>query len=213
MKRPRFTGFNEKFIIPVAVVVVGGLILALILGAIHLPSNSSQSSNSTTGSSSVASSTQSATPAGPVYLFTLTPSGGDVPMGGYTQVGGRDLPNSIFYGDIGVGKPSQAQACQAAPNLDCVATQYDISNKRSRRFSAVLAVTNSSPSSSENAMAPWSITVDGVVVKSGTFESNSPPQRITVPLNGGHVLQLFVNPTDPGLSEDVEVVWGGAKLS
>jgi hypothetical protein len=204
-------------IIGVVVAVPGALVALITLNSGSKASSSSSTVASSTvrtsGQASAVSSTQAATPAGPVYLWKLTPSAGDVPMRGDTQADGRDFPNSIFYGDIGVGKPSQAQACQGAPNEDCVATQYDISNEPNRQFSAVLAVTNSSPSSNENATAPWSITVDGAVAKSGTFESNSPPQQITVPLNGGHVLQLFINPTDPGLSETVNVVWGDAKLS
>jgi hypothetical protein len=135
-----------------------------------------------------------------------------VPTGGDTQVGGRDFANSIFYDNIS-GKQSQASACQNVSDSNCQATEYDISNKPYRRFSATLGVTNSSPSSNDNAVAHWMVIVDGTVLKSGTFESNSSPRPVTVPIDGGHVLELLVSTTDPGLSESINVVWGSVQLS
>ncbi|MCA1696234.1 MAG: hypothetical protein LC749_16785, partial [Actinobacteria bacterium] len=156
-------------------------------------------------------STPAPSPPTSVYLSALTPSGGDNPQRGDVQLGSRDLPHSIFYTQPSIASPSPA--CENAPHFDCVATDYDLGDKGYRWFTADFGETNSSPSSGENAIAQWSVIVDSIAIKSRTYESNGPPLSLRVPLGHGHVLRLVVSTTEPGLSENIQIIWGNAKLS
>lgn len=178
-------------------------------------------STTTTATTVTATTTVTRTPGQPSpptkveYLKDLQPSGGDVPMTGDTQVGAADFPDSIFYDNVGgdSASASAASACQNSPYNDCRATTYEIPSGHYHLFSAILGVTNTSPSSNQNAMAHWSVTEGSTVLKSGPFESNTQPQRIVISLIPGNTLQLLIGSDDPGLSEDVTFVWGNARLS
>ncbi len=64
-------------------------------------------------------------------------------------------------------------------------------------------------------VAQWSLSIDGVVVKSSTVTVNNSPQQITVAISPGHDLELRVSTPDlAGIAyHDARIVWGDAQLS
>jgi hypothetical protein len=201
----------------IIITAVGGIIAALILGGVKLAGGSSSNSSSSTASGSAQKSSSSTTstqaptrPTGPVYLSQLTPSGGDVPMRGDTQIGDRDFLHSIFYDNI-PGNQSNASACQNAGDPTCQATDYSIANAQYHEFSAMLGVAGCGGDT-----AHWSLTVDSVVIKSGTVVVNSSAQGVSVVIPRGNDLELLVG-TSTSFSGaacgGVNIIWGNAQLS
>src|SRR3954447_14186910 len=96
------------------------------------------------------------------YLSDLQPQAGDTPMQGDSRIGNQDFRHSIFYENI-PDNQSSASACQEVADPTCQATDYNIASGRYHKFSAMLGVTGCSGDE-----ARWSLTVDSVVVRSGT---------------------------------------------
>ena len=149
-------------------------------------------------------------PTGPVYLSDLQVQGGDTPTRGDTQIGEQDFPHSIFYDNI-PGNQSNTSACQNSGDPTCQASDYSIATARYHEFSAMLGVVGCSGDT-----AHWSLTVDSIVVKSGTVAVNNSPQPIAVAIPRGNSLQLLAG-TSTSFSGaacgSVDIIWGNAQLS
>lgn len=149
-------------------------------------------------------------PATPVYLSDLQPQGGDTPTRGDTQIGDQDFPHSIFYDNV-PDNQSSASACQKDADPTCQATDYSIASARYRQFSAMLGISDGCSGDT----ASWSLTVDGVVVKSGPVTVNASPHPIAVAIPRGNSLELLVS--DSGFSGaacgGINIIWGDAQLS
>lgn len=146
-----------------------------------------------------------------VYLSDLQPTGGDIPTRGDTQIANQDFPHSIFYDNIASNEQSNATACQNTSDPTCRATGYSIASGGYHHFSAMLGINIDGGSH----VAQWSLSVDGVVVKSSTVTVNTPPQQITVAIPPGSDLELQVStPDTSGIAyRDAKIVWGDAHLS
>ena len=144
-----------------------------------------------------------------VYLSDLQPQAGDTPTPGDSQIGNQDFRHSIFYENI-PDNQSSASACQRVADPTCQATDYNIASGRYRKFSAMLDVTGCSGDE-----AKWSVTVDSVVVRSGTVAVNSSPQPISVAIPGGNNLELLVSTSSfsGAACGGVNIIWGNAQLS
>jgi hypothetical protein len=149
-----------------------------------------------------------APPATAVYLSDLHQLTGDTPMRGDTQIGNQDFPHSIFYDNI----PSNQSAAAACQNVryTCQATDYSIASGRYHHFSAMLGV-----SGCDGDMANWSLSVDSVVVKSGTIAVNGSAQPISVHIPRGTDLELLASTSSfsGAACGGVNIVWGNAQLS
>ena len=146
-----------------------------------------------------------------VYLRDLQPTGGDIPTRGDTQIDNQDFQHSIFYEGITSTEQSSASVCQNSSDPTCRATDYSIPSGEYRHFSAMLGVEIEGGSH----VAQWSLSVNGVVVKSSTVTVNSSPQQITVAIPLGKGLELRVStPDTSGIAyHDAKIVWGNAQLS
>jgi hypothetical protein len=146
-----------------------------------------------------------------VYLSDLQPTDGDIPKRGDTQSDNQDFQHSIFYEGVSSTQQSNASACQNAKIPTCRATDYSIASGEYHHFSAMLGVEIEGGSH----VAQWSLSIDGVVVKSSTVTVNSSPQQITVAISPGHDLELQVSTPDlAGIAyRDAKIVWGDAQLS
>ncbi len=146
-----------------------------------------------------------------VYLSHRQPADGDIPKRGDTQIDNQDFPHSIFYEGISSTEQSNASACQNSSDPTCRATNYSIPSGEYHNFSAMLGVEIEGGSH----MAQWSLSIDGVVVKSSTVTVNSSPQQITVAIPSGKGLELEVSTPDlSGIAyRDAKIVWGNAQLS
>jgi hypothetical protein len=151
-------------------------------------------------------------PPSAVYLRDLEPTAGDTPMLGDTHIGDQDFRNSIFYNNVPLNEPNgSASACQKVAASTCQATDYSIASGRYHHFSAVLGVTDEG----DSEMAQWSLSVDGLVIRSGTVALNSSPQQITVAIPRGNDLELQVSTSaySGGAYGGLNIIWGNARLS
>ncbi len=174
--------------IVVAFVVGGGTTVVIVGGG-----NSKQSGTSTTPPSHLA------------FLSKLNPAG-DRPQTGNTEYRGRELANSIFYENV-TATQSTASPCEGAPEAYCRATNYQLGGRNSV-FTCKFAV---EVHSTYNNGTHWRVSVDGNVLKEGTFQPNSAAESLGVPLEGGEMLELRVTTDEPGLSEP-KVIWGDATI-
>jgi hypothetical protein len=150
-----------------------------------------------------------AAPATAVYLSDLQPTAGDTPTRGDSQIGDQDFRHSIFYDNI-PSNQSSASSCKNVAEPTCQASDYSIASGRYHQFSAMLGVTGCS-----SDMAQWSLSVDSVVVRSGTVAVNSSPQRISVAIPRGNNLELLVSTSSfsGAACGGVSIIWGNAQLS
>jgi hypothetical protein len=140
-----------------------------------------------------------------VFLSELNPEG-DRPQTGNTEYRGRELANSIFYKNV-TTEQSTASPCEGAPEAYCRATSYQLEGRNSF-FTCKFAIEAHSPS---NNGTHWRVSVDGRVLKEGTFQPNSAAEPLSVRLVGGETLELRVTTNEPGLSEP-KVIWGDAMI-
>lgn len=191
-------------------VLIGFVGLLAIFGVFHLAASSPGSPTPPSPSRTTSSTTPTVPPA-PVYLSGLQPTGGDTPTRGDTQIDNQDFQHSIFYEGISSTEQSSASTCQNSSNPTCRATNYSIPSGGYHNFSAMLGVEIEGGSH----VAQWSLSVDGVVVKSSPVTVNSSPQQITVAIPPGKGLELRVStPDTSGIAyHDAKIAWGDARLS
>jgi hypothetical protein len=212
--------FLEKNGVVAAGIMAAGAIVAAVVGAVLGKTTGLIATTVTTRVTVTHTVTQTVTvgkakatgsPATAVYLSDLQPTDGDIPTRGDTQIDNQDFRHSIFYDGISSTQQSNASACQNAGVPTCRATDYSIESGGYHRFSAMLGVDIEGGSH----VAQWSLSVDGVVVKSSTVTVNSSPQQITVGIPPGNDLELQVSTPDlSGIAyRDAKIVWGDAQLS
>jgi hypothetical protein len=198
-------------------IALGGVIVAALGGvAVPLALNSDGATHGRGGRSSTSDSTPTATTSRPrvtsqprpVFLSSLTPSAGDVPQRGDSQVKGADFPHSIFYENI-QSDVSASSSCDSADGADCRATSYDLGGKY-RSFTAHFGIAQGA-NNAVTARGDWEISVDDQVVKQGTTTGNSAPEKIRVSFGSGRVLALRVV-VHEAIGDTTNVVWGDARV-
>lgn len=105
---------------------------------------------------------------------------------------------------------SNAAACGNVSDPTCQATNYSIAAARYHQFSTMFAVTGCSGDT-----AHWSVSIDSVVVKSGTVAVNSSAQQIAVVVPVGNSLELLASTSSfsGAACGGVNIIWGNARLS
>jgi hypothetical protein len=188
-------------------VLLAFVTLLAIFGVFHV-ATSSPGPPAPSGPGDTGSTTTTVPPA--VYLSNLQPTNGDIPTRGDTQIDNQDFPHSVFYDNVSSSQQSSASACQKPNVFTCRATDYSIPSGGYHHFSAMLGVNIEGGSH----VAEWSLSVDGVVVKSSTVTVNSSPQQITVAIPLGNDLELQVSTPDmSGIAYlGAKIVWGDAQL-
>jgi hypothetical protein len=208
--------FLEKSGVIAAGIMAAGAIVAAVVGAVlgkttGLIATTATTRVTVTQTVTVGKPKAPGPPATAVYLSDLQPTDGDIPTRGDTQIENQDFPHSIFYESVSSTQQSNASACKNANVPTCRATDYSIASGGYHHFSAMLGVNIDGGSH----VAPWSLSVDGAVVKSSTVTVNSSPQQITVAIPPGNDLELQVSTPDlSGIAyRDAKIVWGNAQLS
>jgi hypothetical protein len=201
-------GDGEKLL---AVLGVLGIVAAVIIGLAELShSTGGPSSTGTHGKRPVhrlqtAGTTRPQAPVKRKYLAKLPAKEGEDPESGTVHVGGRRLPDSIFWEKV--GSPGSSAFCGSS-RYECRAVTYELGGKYNH-FKAFVG--GETPGSSEQAYSGhWWVVRDGEV-EQGTFNLNRPPQAIELSVSGVHTLELRV--TAEAAGNEPTLAWGEAQVS
>jgi hypothetical protein len=198
--------------------LIGAVLGALIIAAATLiaSSNGSSRSGSSHGGSSSSTTTSSTStettktplpPTKPVFLSTLVEqgeAGQDQARAGEIQLGGREMPDSVFYEKI--EGESVAQSCKGEM-YNCRATTYELKG----RYSSLVGTFGLMETENYGPQAHWQVLVDNRMERQGKIQAGG-TVALDIPLHHGNTLELrFVLEGDFN-APTTTVVWGDAQL-